>query len=286
VSSLSDPKVIDVLTKYFVPVWRSRDFYQIAGPAKEEREELLRIDRECQQKKLDGGSVAVFVIDADGTVLAAMKLHDARLPEKLVPMLQKVVEDKKVEARSKEVIAKAVSAYQDRHKPKEEGARIFHTWTRFTDNRAGYGVSEDWVELSKEDVEGLLPAKDAKAGTTYKVPDKVLDKLAVTFYPPAPNWQLDDSEVVSRKLTATVKSISKDVVEVTLQGEAVVNHPFGVKKETPGKATVPLVGTLKGNLKDRGLTQFALVSDGAKYVWQYQNTPQPQTMAVAVELEP
>jgi len=285
VSSLSDPKVVELLKKYFVPVWLSRDFYQKAD-SKAEREEILRIDREVQRKKLEGGSVAVFLLDSDGTVLDAMRVHGASQPEKLVPMLQKIVDGKKVPARSEDAIRNAVSAAQERYKPKEEGGKIFHTWTRFTDNRAGYGVSEDWVELSKEEWEAFLPGKDAKAGTSWQVADKTIDKLAVFFYPPAPNWQVGDSEIVSRKLTATVRSISKDVAEVTLRGEVVLNHPFGTKKESPGKATVPVVGFARCDLKERTLSALALTSEGAKFVWQYQGTAQPQTMAIAVELEP
>jgi hypothetical protein len=285
VSSLSDSKVVDLLKKYFVSAWLSRDFYQKADN-KAERQEILRIDRDVQRKKLDGGNVAAFVIDWDGTVLDAMKVHRASKPENLVPMLQKVIDAKKVQPRSDEAIKSAVAAAQERYRPKEEGGKIFHTWTRFTDNRAGYGVSEDWVELPKDQWEAFLPPKDAKTGTSWQVADQTIDKLAVFFYPPAPSWQVEDSEILSRKLTATVQSINKDVAEITLRGEVVLNHPFGTKKETPGKATVPVIGFARCDFKDRTLKAFALTSEDAKFVWKYQGTPQPQTMAIAVELDP
>jgi hypothetical protein len=39
VSSLSDEKVINLLTKYFIPVWVSRDHYQLAAPSDAEKDE-------------------------------------------------------------------------------------------------------------------------------------------------------------------------------------------------------------------------------------------------------
>src|SRR5450755_2651063 len=110
VSSLSDDKVIDLLTKYFIPVWVSRDHYQLAAPSDSEQDELQRIDRDRAHRGLEGGTVCVYVLAPDGAVSATMKVHNAWKPESLVPFLQKVVDDQKLEPRSADAVRATTAA--------------------------------------------------------------------------------------------------------------------------------------------------------------------------------
>src|SRR5947209_4852586 len=99
VSSLSDDRVIDLLSRYFVPVWLSRDHYQLDAPPKAEQDELLRIDRERNARGFEGGTVSVSVLAPDGRVLATQALHRACDPAKLVPFLRDIVEKQRLEPR-------------------------------------------------------------------------------------------------------------------------------------------------------------------------------------------
>ena len=97
VSSLSDDKVINFLSKYFIPVWVLRDHYQLAAPSDAEKDELLRIDRDRGKRGLEGGTVSVFIIVPDGKVIASMAVQKAYKPENLAPFLQKIVNDQQLE---------------------------------------------------------------------------------------------------------------------------------------------------------------------------------------------
>ena len=78
---LSNPKVIELLNGYFVPVYTSNDF--ISGPAdssKEEQKERERVYRAFLEAKLSAGSVHVYVLSPDAVPLGS--IHVAHACEK------------------------------------------------------------------------------------------------------------------------------------------------------------------------------------------------------------
>ena len=81
VSSLSDPRVIALLSKYFVPSWVSRDFYQLEGDHQEEKTEIDRLDRDRRNRGLKGGNVCVYIVAPNGDVVAAQPVQLACKPE-------------------------------------------------------------------------------------------------------------------------------------------------------------------------------------------------------------
>src|SRR3954470_14802311 len=109
VSSLSDERVIALVSRYFVPAWLSRDHYQAGQATPEEREEVLRMDRDRQSRGLKGGSVCVYVLAPDGAVLATLPVQQAHKPANLVPFLERIVAEQKLTPRSAEA-AKATAA--------------------------------------------------------------------------------------------------------------------------------------------------------------------------------
>jgi hypothetical protein len=283
VSSLSNPQVIRLLSQYFVPVWFSRDDYQVAPAAKAEREEVMRINRDAHARRLEHGNVCVFLIDPDGTVFATLMVQKAANVANLTALLKKTIEDKKLSPRE----APAARAEAPRRVPvkAKEGGVVLHLWTRFVDNRADLGLSEDWVALGPDEWAAFVPPDGAKVGSSWEVPGKVSDKLFRYFYPPGPNWQVKDSTLVSGTLKATYGATAAGEVRIDLRGRAELSHPFG-GKDTDGQVTAKLVGVVRYNPAKKALTAFALTSEEANYVWRYKGNAQPQRMALAVELEP
>jgi hypothetical protein len=151
--------------------------------------------------------------------------------------------------------------------------------------RAHFGLSHDWVELTAAEWKAFVPAGEARTGSAWEVPAKVADKVFRYFYPPAPNWKVQDSTVLERSLTATVVSVSDKEVRVALRGSAVVSHPFG-GKGTDGKMTAKLAGVLSYDPARRAVTSFLMASEEAKYVWLSDGVRQPETIVIAVESVP
>jgi hypothetical protein len=282
VSSLSDRRVIELISKYFVPAWLSRDFYQLEGDNKDEKAEIARLDRERQRRGLEGGNVCVFIVAANGDVLATQRVQLASKPENLVPFLQKIIADQKLKPRSEEAIRASAAKERDL-KPKTEGGRFVHVWARL-DTGANRGLSNDHVELTAAEWKAFLPPADAKPGTSWQIPEKVAHKLFQYGYPPGPYWMAKDCKVLKGALKATLTALSGEEARIQLEGEMELSFPHG--KPTEGRVTARFVGVARADRKKETLTSLALVSEQADYVWYWQGKPQPAKLRIALELEP
>jgi hypothetical protein len=284
VSSLSNEKVINLLSKYFIPVWLSRDHYQLAAPSDSEKDELLRIDRDRAKRKLEGGTVSVFVLAPDGAVSASMSVQRAYKPENLVPFLQKIVDDQHLEARGAKAIKETTAAPRPPSRPKTEGGVMLHVWVRDENMKENRGVSQDWVEWTSAEWKALAPAAGAKVGSTLALPRDAAGKLYRRLYPPGPRWDARDAELANGKLTATVISAKDGEVRLKLEGEADVIFP-ATGHPTDGRIKAKLVGAARYDMAKQAFTSFVLTSEQAEYVWYWENKPQPRKLLMAVEME-
>src|SRR3954470_1958974 len=126
VSSLSDERVIALVSRYFVPAWLSRDHYHADQITPAERDEVLRMDRDRAQRGLKGGSVCVYILAPDGAVLATMPVQQAHKPENLVPFLERVVAEQKLSPRSAEAAKATAAPPRPPVRPKTEGGLVLH----------------------------------------------------------------------------------------------------------------------------------------------------------------
>src|SRR5437660_7634481 len=104
VSSLSDDRVIRLISTYFVPAWLSRDYYQLGEPGRAEREAVDRVDRTKRERGLPGGSVCVYLLNPEGSTLATLPVQQAWTPSKLVAFLEKFIADRKARPRDPEAV--------------------------------------------------------------------------------------------------------------------------------------------------------------------------------------
>src|SRR5262249_41213656 len=104
VSSLSDERIIDLISRHFVPTWISRDRYQMEKVSREEQLLLGKIDQSRRAKKLEGGAVCVYVARSSGDVIATLIVHKAWKPDLLIEFLKKIIADEKVEPKKAEKV--------------------------------------------------------------------------------------------------------------------------------------------------------------------------------------
>jgi hypothetical protein len=278
VSSLSDERVISLVSRHFVPAWLSRDHYQQESMSKAERDELQRIDRQRRERGLEGGTVCVHLLAPDGTVAATLPVQKASDPKKLVAFLEDYIAREKVKPRPGPIERTATA-------PARKGAGpVLRIWTRFDDKGPNRGLGADRVELTAAEVAAFAPPRGARAGDSWKLPAEVADRIYAYFYPPLPRWDVREGKVLSRALTATVVAVSDKEVRLRLEGRVELRYP-STGKPTDGKVTAKVVGLALLDGAGKTLRELALVSDGAEYVWSWQDRPQPRRMTVAVELE-
>jgi hypothetical protein len=281
VSSLSDDRVLGLLSRYFIPCWASRDAYQLEA-SRAEQEELLRIDRSRLRQKLEGGNVCVYILAPDGEVAATLPVQRAYRPENLLPFLEKLIKDQGIQPRSPETIRATRTPPREAARPHSDGGLLLHVFTRLEDAGPNRGVSQDWVDLTAVEWLAFVPPPDARPETAWKVSPTIANKLYQCFYPPGPHWSSADSKVASGNLTARVVSVTAQKIIVKLTGSLELIYPArGLKAD--GRVTARVVGVIHCDPARKVITNFSLVSEEAEHVWYWQGKPQPRKMAVAVE---
>src|SRR5687767_7401917 len=94
---LSNEKVIDLLNRYFVPVYTVNEDYSSRGSApKEEKAERNRIFQAGHAAKKSVGTVHVYILAPNGDFLDSMHVAEAAKPKKLIELLERTVANLKL----------------------------------------------------------------------------------------------------------------------------------------------------------------------------------------------
>lgn len=274
VSSLSDARLIRLISDYFVPVWVSRDDYQLPAAGKGDKVLLRKIDDSRHAKKLEGGTVCVYVARADGGVLATLPVQRAHKPELLKPFLDRIVREEGLKPRTRRPA--------EAEKAKPAGGRAFVVRTRFDDTPVNRGTSRDRVELTAKQMATFVPPR-AEAGARWEIAGAVVSKLLRYAYPPLPHWDAKLARVEKAGLAARVVSVEGDEATLWLEGGLELTYPV-LKTPTDGKVTARLAATAVVDVRTREVKAFALASRGGQYVWYWKGEPQRRRVAFAVEL--
>jgi hypothetical protein len=285
VSSLSDSRVQELIARYFIPVWHSRDAYQLGASSREEQAELQRIDRDRDRRGLPGGTVCVFLLNARGEVAASLPVQQACQPDKLVAFLEQFIGRQTLLPREPAIV-KATRIESRAVRPKvSKGDLLLHTWTRYEAMDPNRGTSQDWVLWTSAEWNALLPPKGTSApGATWDVPRATANKLFARCYPPGPYWKASDSRVTKSQLTASLVSASANEIRIRIDASVGLTHP-AEGKETDRRIKAQLVGYLSYNPQSKVISSLVLASQEAESVWYWQGRPQVNKMQFAVGLE-
>jgi len=265
---LSNDKVIDTLNRYFAPVFVSNEDYQektgVASP--QEKKEYRRLFDEFLDKKLPCGTVHVYLIGTDGHPIESMHVANASRTEKLMGMLRRCIDRLGVQPGEPLVKPADTSVAP----PAPAGALVLHLVSR-GENTGPQGGSwrefpaENWIVLSANQAEGLLPRAEPAAGATYNVNSATATKIFQYFYPQSEDptdspWTKMDVE----SLKATVLSVNHGAAIARLEGRVQLHRDFYPGKYSPERMTATLLGFMQWEPETRRITSFKLVTDEAK----------------------
>jgi hypothetical protein len=283
---LSNPKVIELLNGYFVPVYTSNDF--ISGPAdskKEEQKERGRVYGAFLEAKLSAGTVHVYVLSQDAAPLGS--LHVAHAVEKDQPtgkdqtqlLLEKTIRDLKT------VKGDALVAPRPQSKPPTvqpaTDALVLHLMARKISEQ-GRGSwnefpAEDWIVLSPDQWKKLLPSGAVHAGDSWDVDNNASTPILTRFFPQTECCTAKDSELLSatgkykhrleeQSLRATVVAADSDKVMARLDGHSKVLHQFYPQHPYPPTlSTAKIVGYLVFDPTKPKIESLRLVSEDGKF---------------------
>lgn len=258
---LSNSKVIELLNKYFVPVYVVNEDYSRKGPApKEEKAERDRIFKEGHDAKLSVGSVHVYLLRPDGRVFDSMHVAKAAKPTNLIAMLQKAADD--LGTRAAGPVVKPVA--QAAAPVCEEGSVRLHLVSRSLDGKGAWSEFpvENWIVLTPEEQRKLIPPLDLRAGDSWPIDDAIAEKILTHFYPATENNDVSKNKFLERKLNATVVTKGKDGTRVRLDGKLKMQHSFYHKDD--GKIVeADVTGFLDFN--NGKVTSLKMVTEKATY---------------------
>jgi hypothetical protein len=283
VSSLSNDRIIELVSKHFVPVWISRDRYQLDEPTREERLLLGKIDLDRRQRKLESGAVCVYIARANGQVLATLPVQRAHKPELLAPFLEKIIKDGKLSSRKHKDVAASKAPPKAQPKPSTPGGRLFIVLSRFDTPGPNRGNSRDVVELTAEEWASFLPPAKAKVGKSWSIKDLVASKLLRDTYPPLPFWSSKQVKVSTAQIKATLVERNDKESRLRLEGKVELIYPVRGRADD-GRVTAKVVGLATLGSKDTTLQTLLLTSDEGRYVWRWEGKPQVKAMSFAISL--
>lgn len=260
---LSNSKVIELLNKYFVPVYVVNEDYSKRGPApKEEKAERDRIFKEGHGLGLSVGSVHVYVLRPDGRLLDSMHVAKAAKPTNLIAMLQRAVDDLGTRA-SVPVVEPAPQAASP---VCEEGSLRLHLVSRSLDGKGAWSEFpvENWIVLTPEEQKKLLPAADAKMGDSWAIEGGIAEKILTHFYPATENNDVSKNKFLAKQLNATVVTKSTAATRVRLDGKLKMQHSFYHKDD--GKIVeADVTGFLDFDRQHEKVTSVRIVTEKATY---------------------
>ena len=157
--ALSDPRVIDLLNGYFVPVYVSHVDHADGGSADgEERRELGRIWREARDAEMPVGMDWLFLLDpADGRVIDTLELNKAtregfaawldrhRRTSGGAPLVSPAPQSHPPAAGADDLVLHLTARYLDGKGEIEQRRTVYHEFP-----------AEDWIVLGRSEWTGLL----------------------------------------------------------------------------------------------------------------------------------
>jgi hypothetical protein len=260
---LSDTKVIDLLNKYFVPVYAVNEDYADGGPApREEKAEYQRIYRTALEAGMSTGTVHVYLLAPDGKPIDTLHVAEAAKTERLVGLLEKTIKQLNV-AEGKPLVKPAPQSVAPRA---EAGSLVLHLIARPLGGGGSWdGVSENWIVLAPDEVKKLLPPGPVAAGTAWDLDRTVGATLLRPFYPVTENNDLSKNRIDRQVLKATVVSAAGGLVRARLEGSLKMKHTFYPGRADDNFVEATVAGYLDFEPDKQSVRTLRLVTERATY---------------------
>jgi hypothetical protein len=261
---LSNQRVIDLLNRYFVPVYAVNEDYSSKGRAsKDEKAERERIFKAGYAAKKSVGTVHVYIVAPNGDLVDSMHVAEAAKPAKLIALLEKTVTDLKVAAGEP-----VVKAHPQSERPAcEADCLTLHLTARSLDGKGAWSEfpGENWIVLSPADQQQLTGKREkVQVGDTWEVGPETSQKILTYFYPATENNDVSKNHFLNQRLGATVVSAEGKTARARLAGNFRMEHSFYHKPD--GKiAEGSVVGFVDFTPENGRVTGFRMISDKATY---------------------
>lgn len=263
---LSNSKVINLLNRYFVPVYSSNEDSGPRGQGSaQERAEHIRIYGEASKQACGAGSVYVYILNPEGKVIDGMHVGRANQGDALAEMLGKVVQNLHT-VSGPPVIAPAP---QSRPPGYQADSLVLHLTARGSHRGVPWREfpGENWIVLSRGEWMSFLSSGDVKVGSSWTLKPELARKLLTNFYPQMEELDssTDRNQIDEASLKATVISESGGKIQARLDGTLVMKRSFFPHREDNNFVRANLLGWMVFDTAHNNVETFQLVTKTATY---------------------
>jgi hypothetical protein len=263
---LSSPRVVDLLNRYFVPVYVSMEDFEEDGPAPAgEKAELRRIFREAGAAGMSVGTVHVYLLAPDGRPIDTLHVAQATRPGRLVEALERAIRTLHVNEGPPLIPPTAQSTPPDR----APDTLLLHLTARYLHRGGSWNEfpSENWIVLDRGMWSKLLPPDPGpvEVGRSWPIDPAVSARLLTYFYPQTENNDVATNRLDRHTLRATVVSTSDGVARVRIDGELRMKHPFYPHRDDDKFVEATILGALDFDIASRRLRSIRLATERATY---------------------
>lgn len=262
---LSNGKVIELLNRYFVPVYVANQDYGKDGFAPDkEKAEYQRIYHEALRLKPSTGSVEVYILSPDGHPIESLHVATASRDDRLIALLERSVERLKTPAGRPvvEPVRQSRAPVTD-----DPGALVLHLIARYARRGGSWNEfpSENWLVLKPAEWARLLPSGEPMAGQSWPVDADLATRLLVYFYPQTENNDVSTNRMETQVMTATVVAGQAGMVRVRLDGRLRMKHTFYPGRDDTNVVDAAFVGFVDFDQAQQKIRSLRLVTHKAIY---------------------
>jgi RNA polymerase sigma factor (sigma-70 family) len=245
-SALGNDRTIDLLNRFFVPVYISNDDYAKTGAAPAEEKAAFRsVHQEAAKAGLFSGVNSVYILDADGRPIDSQGgCHAADAPT-CINMLQWHVFHLGLRPGGT-IVPPTPQSHPPQTGPDD---LVLHLTARYLKDDGGalvpfkarlgmantYGwhayPAENWIVLAPEERVKLLPTEPAPVGFSWMLDKTVTDRILTHCYPQTEDNDLSRNRIDVGSIRATIVRVDGDWVRAQLDGSLRMKHSFYGKED-------------------------------------------------------
>ena len=233
-----------------------------APPA--EREERRRIYGDFAERKLGIGDVHVYVLGPNRQSLAGLDVGSAMDTAKEIAFLTALAEQEHVHAGAPpfKPQPRSVPPRVDFVSP-----AIHLTARKITEGRTWNEFpSENWILLTRQEWNQVLPPAGAGLRTTWAIPSVVAVKLAEWVYPQTEETHRSNrSKVELADLRLTIVTLQGSLCRARVEGKVSLIHSFYPGRPADDHATANLIGFADFDLGRQEVQRLRIVTQNAQY---------------------
>jgi RNA polymerase sigma factor (sigma-70 family) len=279
-SAFGNDRAIDLLNRYFIPVYLSNQDYENNGAAPADEKAAFRsIYHAAAKAKLFIGVNGAYILNADGEPVDSQSGCHAADAAALIDMLEwqvfhlglragpTVVPPTPQSHPPRSDVDSVVLHLTARYLKREGGALVPFKTQLGKKNSYGWNAypAESWIVLSPDECARLLPGETPRVGATWSLDTAIVDRILKNCYPQTEDNDLSRNHIGQGWLRATVVMIDGDRVRARLDGSLKMTHPFTPGKNDDRYVAATLLGYVDYDRATRRIQALRLYTPQATY---------------------